>query len=217
MVPAPTFTRLPTSESPRYERWFALEPAPSRLAFTSTKFPTCTSSARRAPGRRRANGPTRQRSPSSASSRCEKASTSVPAPMLTFFSTQFGPTRTWLPRVTRQPRSGRTELRAEKRQHRRRHRGARLLASRRRRARRALPRRAVRASAARRPPGRGRACRKLRRGEGEPARRRLQGEPPLVPRRLRGRQPRERGGGNHHRSEERRVGKECRSRWSPYH
>src|SRR2546427_4908756 len=24
-------------------------------------------------------------------------------------------------------------------------------------------------------------------------------------------------GGNEHRSEERRVGKECRSRWSPYH
>src|SRR3989454_1695948 len=76
MVPAPTFTRRPTSESPRYERWLALEPAPRRLALTSTKFPTCTSSARLAPGRSRANGPTRQRSPSSASSRCEKASRS---------------------------------------------------------------------------------------------------------------------------------------------
>src|SRR3989454_6012738 len=34
------------------------------------------------------------------------------------------------------------------------------------------------------------------------------------------RRPRERGGaplGVAHRSEERRVGKECRSRWSPYH
>src|SRR5438874_2131850 len=95
MVPAPTFTRLPTSESPRYERWLALEPAPRRLALTSTKFPTCTSSARRSPGG-------------------------------------------------------------------------------------------------------GRACWKLRRGQGEPPRRRLQGQPPLVPRRLRGRQPRERGGWNHH-------------------
>ena len=26
-----------------------------------------------------------------------------------------------------------------------------------------------------------------------------------------------RGGSSHRRSEERRVGKECRSRWSPYH
>src|SRR5438874_7466521 len=110
MVPAPTFTRLPTSESPRYERWLALEPAPRRLALTSTKFPTCTSSARRAPGRSRANGPTRQRSPSSASSRCEKASTSVPAPMLTFFSTQFGPTRTLSPRLTRPPNTQLTSI-----------------------------------------------------------------------------------------------------------
>src|SRR3712207_8101288 len=29
--------------------------------------------------------------------------------------------------------------------------------------------------------------------------------------------PRRRAGGNLRRSEERRVGKECRSRWSPYH
>src|SRR5438552_1683862 len=46
-------------------------------------------------------GPTRQRAPSSASWRCAKASPSVRAPTLTFFSTQCGPPRTWSPRLTR--------------------------------------------------------------------------------------------------------------------
>jgi len=57
MVPPPRFTRLADSESPRYERWFALEPARGG----SPDFYEVSNMHSRPgerPGRSRANGPT---------------------------------------------------------------------------------------------------------------------------------------------------------------
>ena len=57
--------------------------APSRAALTSTKLPTCTWSSRTAPGRRRANGPTRAPAPTAAPSRYENEQIRAPSPTVT--------------------------------------------------------------------------------------------------------------------------------------
>jgi hypothetical protein len=58
----------------------ALLPAPTSLAFTSTKLPMCTSLCNLVSGRIRAKGPMRQFSATTALSMMLFAKTSVPAP-----------------------------------------------------------------------------------------------------------------------------------------
>src|SRR6266436_4563989 len=70
------------------------------LALTSTKFPMCTSSPSTDAGRILEYGPIRHRPPISASSRCEKGATTLPAPIRTLFRRQCAPIDTESPSVT---------------------------------------------------------------------------------------------------------------------